>query len=59
MIYMSLESHFHVEYKASEIVGIGSVVMEKFMYQFRDMCVLGNSRGECIRNILDGFLAMS
>ena len=59
MIYMSLESHFHVEYKASEIVGIGSVVMEKFTYQFTDMCVLGNSRGECIRIILDGFLAIS
>ena len=32
MIYRSLERHFHVEYNAFEIVGIGSVFMEIFTY---------------------------
>ena len=32
MIYGSLESLFHVEYKAIDIVEIGPVVMEIFMY---------------------------
>src|SRR5260370_39741951 len=36
-IYISLESHFHVEYNASYIVKIGSVVMEIFTFYSWDM----------------------
>src|SRR5260370_40156337 len=50
MIYRSLERHFHVEYNAFEIVGIGSVFMEIFTYYFRDMGIEGYTSGNASKH---------
>ena len=50
MIYRSLERYFHVKYNAFEIVGIGSVIMEIFTYQFRVMGIEGYTGGNASKH---------
>src|SRR5260370_32611356 len=54
-IYISLESHFHVEYNASYIVKIGSVVMEILTFYSWDTHISGEYRGVILQNIPEGF----